>query len=835
MAKVAKVHKPGSEIRNFTDRADQQQVFRNYLAAGGDQTLPFLCFYGVGGVGKSWLGKRLREVAGDAENSDAHVPCSFVDFDPASSQAGGTYHNDAAMALAAVRRGFAVPCHRFDLAFAVLQFKGGVAPVPAHREARAGKTLNDALLEGGAALLSDLPGGKFLAWAAKQGYNWAAPQLQKTPAYRWLEEQLHRERAALLTKEPQEIRAELAERLGADLDENLPPRPGKKCRGVVFYDTYESLWYAGVSDALNRQRDDWVRLLYQCTDHVLYVALGRDRLDWDKEGSDPQWWANSFHLEQHHLGSLSDGDARTFLHRCEIHNSELLRRILQLCVHEETGQTVSGEPAVGYYPLKLGLCADTCAVLRSRRQEPNPADFDLPTGDIGAIADRLLRALPDGQAHWLARLALPPRFDETAALAAYAPVRTADAEAAWDLLTDLSFMNPPARDEWWTLHGQMRDTLRRRAAFDPPKEAETQAWWQQHWQSRSHETSDDFAGLAWYHAYCLEAKPARLAWYDLAQTARTALDMTAHLRMIQWWNPTGLETRAEQTAETGAALNDLGIQLWQATLGDRDANLKRSISCYKAALRVRTEADFPLDWARTQSNLGAAYNDLPSGDREANLRQAIACYEAALRVRTETDFPSEWAVTQNNLGAAYSNLPASDRAQNLRQAIACYEAALRVYTESAFPFEWARTQNNLGIAYSDLPSTNRDANLKRAIGCYEAALRVRTEDSFRFEWARTQNNLGVAYKDLPSGDRTGNLRRSITCYEATLRVYMKETFPLDWTISRYNMAVVYRELGDFDAAYEALNDAVHGFEAVGHLHFTEMAENTRREWEPKFP
>ena len=92
-------------------------------------------------------------------------------------------------------------------------------------------------------------------------------------------------------------------------------------------------------------------------------------------------------------------------------------------------------------------------------------------------------------------------------------------------------------------------------------------------------------------------------------------------------------------------------------------------------MRVYTEADFPIDWAMTQNNLGNAYRNQPTGDRGENLRRAIACYEAALRVYTEADFPTAWAMTQNNLGAAYADLPTGDRGESLRRAIACYEAA----------------------------------------------------------------------------------------------------------------------------------------------------------------
>jgi hypothetical protein len=79
----------------------------------------------------------------------------------------------------------------------------------------------------------------------------------------------------------------------------------------------------------------------------------------------------------------------------------------------------------------------------------------------------------------------------------------------------------------------------------------------------------------------------------------------------------------------------------------------------------------------TQNNLGNVYARLPTGDRGENLKRAIQCYEAALRVRTEREFPQDWATTQNNLGGAYINLPTGDRGENVKRAIRCYESAAR--------------------------------------------------------------------------------------------------------------------------------------------------------------
>ncbi len=267
------------------------------------------------------------------------------------------------------------------------------------------------------------------------------------------------------------------------------------------------------------------------------------------------------------------------------------------------------------------------------------------------------------------------------------------------------------------------------------------------------------------------------------------------------------------TWEIANSLNTLGNALWTVSLGDRNANLRSSIRCYEAALRVRTEQAFPQDWAITQNNLGLAYLFLPSGNRAANLRSAIACYEAALRVYTEHAFPQEWAATQNNLGLAYRNHPSGDRDANHRSAISLFGAALRVYTKHAFPQDWAKTQNNLGNAHQSLPSGDRDANLRSAIACYEASLMVTTDEVFPQYWAAIQNNLGEAFRNLTLGDWEANLRSAIRCYEAALTVRTEQAFPQDWAITQNNLGLAYLFLPSGNRAAN-LRSAIALFEAA---------------------
>ena len=70
----------------------------------------------------------------------------------------------------------------------------------------------------------------------------------------------------------------------------------------------------------------------------------------------------------------------------------------------------------------------------------------------------------------------------------------------------------------------------------------------------------------------------------------------------------------------------------------------------------------PLDWARTQNNLGTALATL--GEREsgtARLEEAVAAYRAALEERTRERVPLDWAQTQENLAIVFRVLATRTR------------------------------------------------------------------------------------------------------------------------------------------------------------------------------
>jgi hypothetical protein len=69
---------------------------------------------------------------------------------------------------------------------------------------------------------------------------------------------------------------------------------------------------------------------------------------------------------------------------------------------------------------------------------------------------------------------------------------------------------------------------------------------------------------------------------------------------------------------------------------------------------VYTQEWAPLDWAKTQNNLGTALCRL--GERESGpgrLGEAVSAYREALKEPTQDRVPLQWAATSNNLGSAF--------------------------------------------------------------------------------------------------------------------------------------------------------------------------------------
>lgn len=244
----------------------------------------------------------------------------------------------------------------------------------------------------------------------------------------------------------------------------------------------------------------------------------------------------------------------------------------------------------------------------------------------------------------------------------------------------------------------------------------------------------------------------------------------------------------------------LGTAYLEATIGNREENLRNAIACYKIALRTDNERDSPQDYVKTQYNLGYAYAELTTKKRGENLKNAMECFENALRIHTKGVIPQtyemlqHYVMLQNGLGNVYAKLSSTKQTENLQKAIFCYESALLVCSEVNFPQIYAMIQYNLGQTYLKLPVGNREKNVKAAIDCYNNALRIYTIKNYPRKYAGTQSDLGTAYLLLPTGNRKDNIRKALICYENALEVFSEQIFPQEYAMVQANLGAAYANL-----------------------------------------
>ena len=271
---------------------------------------------------------------------------------------------------------------------------------------------------------------------------------------------------------------------------------------------------------------------------------------------------------------------------------------------------------------------------------------------------------------------------------------------------------------------------------------------------------------------------------DQADNIEQAIDHYEQVLMIR--------TQKDFPVDWATIQNNLANAYNNRIRGDPADNIEQAIDHYDQALKIRTQKDFPVDWATTQNNLANAYNNRIRGDRADNIEQAIEHCEQALKIRTQKDFPAYWATTQNILAAAYKNRIRGDRVDNIEQAIEHCHQAMKIYTLEGFPADWATIQNNLANAYNDRILGDPADNIEQAIDHYEQALKIKTQRDFPADWATIQNNLANAGNNRIRGDRADNIEQAIDHYEQALKVYTQKNFPADWAMTQNNLANTYK-------------------------------------------
>jgi hypothetical protein len=110
----------------------------------------------------------------------------------------------------------------------------------------------------------------------------------------------------------------------------------------------------------------------------------------------------------------------------------------------------------------------------------------------------------------------------------------------------------------------------------------------------------------------------------------------------------------------------------------------------------------------------------------ARLEEAVTANREALKEYTREHAPLQWALTQTTLGATLTELGKRESGTaRLEEAVTAYREALKEYTRERAPLDWAKTTGGQGEALMLFAERRRDAKMaKLALQQIEAAFAV---------------------------------------------------------------------------------------------------------------
>jgi tetratricopeptide (TPR) repeat protein len=237
-----------------------------------------------------------------------------------------------------------------------------------------------------------------------------------------------------------------------------------------------------------------------------------------------------------------------------------------------------------------------------------------------------------------------------------------------------------------------------------------------------------------------------------ATAGELALTEGYYVRAAKLFGQAASRVPAENPAERLDYMGRQADALWrQGNERDDNDSLRNSIRIYDQILKQLTRARAPLDWAKTQRQLGRALATLGMRETDtARLEQAVVAFRAAKDEWTRAGAAPDWAKTQDDLCGAFGGLGERESGTMYPQeAVAACRAALQVNTRANDPLDWAKSQNDLCIALDELGERESGtAHLKSAVTACRAALEVNTRARLPLAWAKTQYTLGIALADL---------------------------------------------------------------------------------------
>lgn len=168
--------------------------------------------------------------------------------------------------------------------------------------------------------------------------------------------------------------------------------------------------------------------------------------------------------------------------------------------------------------------------------------------------------------------------------------------------------------------------------------------------------------------------------FNLANIAESIQIYQEALRVFTW---------QKYPQEYAILHNNIAIAYLSMPTTSQQEYLRHSLAVqsFEEALKHIQLIHHPKEYAMLQNNLGNALQYLPSSHPLDHLKRAITAYDEALKVRSAKDTPLEYANTICNKANALLNLPddlenpEAGNVQNLKQARVYYQEALAIFTQ----------------------------------------------------------------------------------------------------------------------------------------------------------
>ncbi|MFV0543046.1 MAG: tetratricopeptide repeat protein [Marinicella pacifica] len=559
--------------------------------------------------------------------------------------------------------------------------------------------------------------------------------------------------------------------LGADLCDWLSDKKtADKRRLVILMDTYEALWQnqptkTGIESI---RVDAWIKNLLEETPGILYVILGREKLNWEDYWGDD--WDNC--IETHLLEALSPQDADKFLQ--------------QVPIEEAAIRDVIVESSEGH-PFYLNIQAHLYENFKNKK-------IDLKASRFGGKEDEILARFIDHldeQTRLALKIVSHANFiDESLVLLLSEKFLGGSLIISFKKLTNYSFWR---RENFkWSMHKLLRDYLQNFYLKEEPEAYEQIHGFLFEYYDNQLDSIQNVVEITEDHKLALNEASFHKQQFDLEQFPMWANKRGQIFYEAYAWNQVEslwltaliigerlLEKNAinleNDTFNVVSTLNNLAL------LYKSQAKYSNAKSLFERCLKLNVDDAF---LATILNNLAMLHESL------AEYSEAIPLLEESLKLSINLlgeEHPNVTS-TQSNLAMIYSSIKDYDKAENL------LKSSLSIVGNYQGKESWQLPTilNNLALVY------HYQAKYNKALPLFKRSLEI-SEKKFgggHIKIAKTLNNIAMVY------DSQNNHAKAAQVYLRSLKISEKvlgKEHP-DLVSILENLANLYKILENIDKA-----------------------------------